>query len=110
MGRRAHTRGKVLNQEAGEEEGLWPGRSEERRWRRAAGPGGSPVEVSNARKIVILNWSPPSARGGLETTARGGAPARLLAISKDLRAVLAGLAGQVAEVSGSVQVAPGFIL
>lgn len=90
MGRIAHTRGKVLNQEAGEEEGLWAGRrSGERRRRGAAGPGGSPVEVSSARKIVILNWSPPSAGGGLEITARGGAPARLLTISKDLRAVLA---------------------
>lgn len=78
----------------GAEPGGWRGggavgRKEEWREEEARSPGGSPVEVSSARKIVILNWSPPSAGGGLEITARGGAPARLLTISKDLRAVLA---------------------
>lgn len=55
-------------------------------------PWGSPVEASSIRKIKILNWSPPSAGEGLEitTAGRGGDPARQLAISKDLRAVLVG--------------------
>lgn len=59
-------------------------------WGGAAGPWGSPVEVSSTRRIKILNWSPPSAGGGLEITiaVMGGDPARLLAGSKDLRAVL----------------------
>lgn len=58
--------------------------------REAAGLWSSPVEVSSTRKIKILNWSPPSSRGGLEITiaGRGGHPARLLAGSQDLRAVL----------------------
>lgn len=48
------------------------------------------MEVSSTRKIKILNWSPPSSGGGLEITiaGRGGDPARVLAGSKDLRAVL----------------------
>lgn len=50
------------------------------------------MEVRSTRKIIILNWFPPSAGGGLQITAagRGGAPAKLLAISKDLRAVTVG--------------------
>lgn len=64
-------------------------RQEERVWGGAGGPWGLPVEVSSTRRIRILNWSPPSAGGGLEIIAgRGGDPARLLAGSKDLRAVL----------------------
>ena len=66
-------------------------RREERMWGGgAAGPWGSPVEVSSTRRIKMLNWSPPSAGGGLEIiiAGMGGDPARLLAGSNDLRAVL----------------------
>lgn len=83
----------MLSQEASKEEGLWAGRRrEEKRRGGAAGPWGSPVEVSSTRRVKILSWSPPSAGGGLEitTAGRGGAVARLLAISEDLRAVRVG--------------------
>lgn len=78
-----------------------------------AGPRGSPVEVNSTRRIKVLNWSPPSARGGLEITiaGRGGDPARLLTVPKHLRAVLVETSRTGGcSVWGSPQVAPGFIL